>query len=500
MIRAMSAGPLLQIDGLTKMFPGVRALDDVCLRVETGAVHALMGENGAGKSTLMRILAGMDSADGGIIRFKGGVFAPRHPREALASGVSMIHQELLPFLEMTVAENIFMGREPLRNRLGWIDRDRMVRGASSLLGRVGAAIAPSRRMGDLGVADMQLVEIAKALGHRSELLIMDEPTSALSSREIDALFHVIFELKASGVAVIYISHRLDEVFRIAGHITVLRDGRVTGSARAGALDEAKLISMMVGRELRRVDRRRSRVGEPILEVRELGRRGKFEGVSFTVRRGEIVAIAGLMGAGRTEVLHAISGLTPADSGQLLIRGIAARIASPRAALRLGIAMVSEDRKREGLIGGMSVKDNLTLASLRGYCRGPLIDARSERRVADEQMAALNIRAPHRDTRVELLSGGNQQKVALGKALLAAPEILLLDEPTRGIDVAAKAEVHDIIRRLASEGKAIIVVSSEMPEVFALGDRILVMRAGRLVGQLDAREATEEGVMSLAMRN
>ncbi len=500
MIRAMPVGPLLQVDGLTKIFPGVRALDDVSMKVEAGTVHALMGENGAGKSTLMRILAGMESADAGTIRFKGGVFAPRHPREALASGVSMIHQELLPFPEMTVAENIFMGREPVRNGLGWVDRDRMVRDASSLLGRVGASIAPSRRMGDLGVADMQLVEIAKALGHRSELLIMDEPTSALSSRETDALFRLIFELKAAGVAVIYISHRFEEIFRVADHITVLRDGRVTGCARADAIDEARLISMMVGRELRRADGRRSPMGEPILEVRELGRRGMFEDVSFAVRRGEIVAIAGLMGAGRTEVLRAIYGLAPADSGQLLIRGVAARIASPRAALRLGIAMVSEDRKREGLIGGMSVKDNLTLASLHKCCLGPLIDPRSERRTADEQMAALNVRAPNRDTRVELLSGGNQQKVALGKALLAAPEILLLDEPTRGIDVAAKAEVHDIIRRLASDGNAIIVVSSEMPEVFALGDRILVMRAGRLVGELDAREATEEGVMSLAMRN
>lgn len=495
----MASTPLLQVEGLTKEFPGVRALDDVRLEVAAGSVQAVMGENGAGKSTLMRILAGMETADSGVVLFKGRPYAPKHPRQAMDLGVSMIHQELLPFPELSVAENIFMGREPIK-RFGRIDRERMKRDAAALLGRVGAAIDPARRMGDLGVADMQLVEIAKAMGHRAELLIMDEPTSALSSREVDALFRVMAEIRASGVAIIYVSHRFEEIFRIADEITVLRDGRSAGRARADSMDEARLIALMVGREIKTHGGHRAKAGERILEVRHLSRPRAFEDVSFHVNEGEIVAIAGLMGAGRTEVLRAIYGLSPSRSGEILIRGARARIQSPRSALAHGIAMVPEDRKREGLVGGMSVKDNLTLTSLGRCCMGPFVSAPAENRAADQQISALGIRAPSRDTPVNFLSGGNQQKVAIGKALLAEPEILLLDEPTRGIDIAAKAEVHAIIRRLAMAGKAIVVVSSEMPEIFALADRILVMREGRLAGELDPGQASQEDVMSLAMKN
>ncbi|HPA16953.1 MAG TPA: sugar ABC transporter ATP-binding protein [Verrucomicrobiae bacterium] len=496
----MLPGPLLQVEGLTRVFPGVRALDGVRLEVARGTVHALVGENGAGKSTLMRILAGLDVADSGMIHFKGQAFVPRHPVEALRLGISMIHQELLPFPEMTVAENIFMGHEPTRGPLGWIDRGRMEREAAALLSRVGASVAPSRRMGELGVADMQLVEIAKAMAHRAELLIMDEPTSALSAREVESLFGLISELKASGVSVIYISHRFEEIFRIADEVTVLRDGRFVGSGPIGSLDEGRLISMMVGRELGAGSSCGGPVGERLLEVRGLSRRGMFRDVSFCARGGEVVGIAGLMGAGRTGLLRAIYGLAPADAGEIRVRGVVARIVSPRCALVLGIALVGDDRKGDGLVGGMSVKHNLTLASLGRCCRGPFIDPSAEDRVADEQMAALGIRAPHRDAPVEFLSGGNQQKVVIAKALLAEPNILLLDEPTRGIDIAAKAEVHEIIRGLARSGKAVVVVSSEMPEIFALSGRILVMRGGELSGELDPRRATQEDVMRLAMRN
>lgn len=495
----MAPEPALEVAGVSKRFPGVLALDGVRLTVRRGTVHALMGENGAGKSTLMRILAGLDSADSGTVRFRGKVFAPRHPHEALRMGISMIHQELLPFPGMTVAENIFMGREPTRGWPGWIDRGRMARDGAALLARVGATFGPSRRMGELGVADMQLVEIAKALGHRAELLIMDEPTSALSAREVAALFALVSELKASGVAIIYISHRLEEVFRIADEVTVLRDGRFVGSGVIGSMDEGRLISMMVGRELGEgVSGGRAAAGGVLLEVGGLTRAGAFRDVSFVARAGEIVGIAGLMGAGRTDVLRAIYGLAPAGSGEIRVRGRRARIVSPRDALAQGIAMVGEDRKGEGIVGGMSVKHNLTLSSLGRCCRGPFVDAGAENRMADGQMAALGIRAPDREAPVVTLSGGNQQKVVLGRALLAGPEILLLDEPTRGIDVAAKAEVHGIIRALAREGKAVVMVSSELPEIFAVSDRILVMGGGTLRGELDPRRTTQEEVVRLAM--
>ncbi|MCC6354279.1 MAG: sugar ABC transporter ATP-binding protein [Verrucomicrobiae bacterium] len=495
----MALGPLLRVEGLTKSFPGVRALDGVHLAVRRGTVHALMGENGAGKSTLMRVLAGLEKPDSGAIRFRGREFAPMHPHDALRQGISMIHQELMPFPELSVAENIFMGREPTRGWPGWIDWGRMGRWAGELLSRVGASFAPSRRMAELGVADMQLVEIAKALAHRAELLIMDEPTSALSSREVDALFGLIAGLKASGVAIIFISHRFEEVFRVADEVTVLRDGRFVGSGPIGSMDEGGLISMMVGRELETAPGARARGvgGERMLEVRGLRRRGAFRDVSFSVCGGEIVGIAGLMGAGRTDVLRAIYGLEPAEAGEVHVRGRRARIGSPREALALGIAMVAEDRKRDGLVGGMSVRHNLTLSSLRRCCRGPLIDRAAEERMADRQIGALRIGAPRRDGPVALLSGGNQQKVVIGKALLAGPSVLLLDEPTRGIDIAAKAEVHEIVRGLAREGKAVVMVSSELPEIFALSDRILVMRGGELRGELDPRSATQEDVMRLA---
>jgi len=495
----MQAFPVLQAGNVSKAFPGVQALADVELDVEAGAVHALIGENGAGKSTLARILAGLDQPDSGEIRFLGRAVRLRHPHEALRLGVAMIHQELMPFPALSVAENILMGCEPTRGRVGWIDRGKLFAQARTALQRLGGRISPHRLMADLSVAEMQTVEIAKALVHEARVLIMDEPTSALSAHEAEALFRVITELKSNGVAIVYVSHKLDEVLRLADTVTVLRDGRHVGTRRSRDLDADALIAMMVGRELGLAPERADVAkGETVLAVENLGRAGCFRDVTFEVGRGEVLGIAGLMGAGRTEVLSALFGLAPADAGAIRMHGRAVRIRTPGEALRHGIALVSEDRQNQGLVLEMSVKHNLTLASLGRCCRGPVVSRRRENNVADEQIRTFNIKTSSRDKPLRFLSGGNQQKVMIAKALLAEPDLLLLDEPTRGIDVAAKAEVYAIISGLAQAGKAIVLVSSELPEALGLSDRLLVMRHGSVSAELDPSRTTPEQVMKHAM--
>lgn len=497
---------LLRIRDLSKSFPGVKALADVRLDVRPGTVHALMGENGAGKSTLMKTLIGMYMPDSGQILWKGASVRFRNPHEALRRGISMIHQELLPFPHLTVAENICMGQEPTRWLPGWLDKPAMHRRAQGLLARLGVALSPQRTMRELSVAEMQTVEIAKALAYRAQLIIMDEPTSALSQRETDALFSVIGDLTRQGVAVIYISHKMDEVFRIADTITVLRDGHYVATHDAGDLAPGKLIALMVGRELASGPKRRS--GRPeqsegsdiALEVRGLTRAGKFRDVGFQLRRGEVLGIAGLMGAGRTELVSAIFGLAPAEAGEIRVGGRPVRVTSPRDAIAHGIALVSEDRKGYGLVPRMSVKQNLTLASLGRCCRGPLIDHARENRVADEQIRAFAIKTRDRNQTVDRLSGGTQQKIVVAKALLTDPMVLILDEPTRGIDIGAKHEIYAIISRLAGQGKAIIMVSSELPEVLALSDRILVICEGAVTAMLDPRHTTQEEILRYAMAN
>lgn len=473
---------MLQVRNLSKSFPGVQALDNVSLDVTAGSVHALMGENGAGKSTLMRIVSGLDTADSGEVQFSG------------RAGIAMIHQELMPFRDLSVAENIFMGQEPTR-RFGWLDKPAMRREAARLLERLGVALAPTRPMKLLSIAEMQTVEIAKALAQQAELIIMDEPTSAISEREVEALFAIIRGLKQNGVTIIYISHKMDEIFRIADTVTVLRDGRHVATHPVGELDENKLIALMVGRELNAAPPPLPATkGSVALEISGLTKRGKFHDVHFTLHGGEIIGLAGLMGAGRTDVANAIFGMTPADAGQIRVRGELARIASPRDAIARGIGMVSEDRREFGLVPTMSVKHNLTLASLRGW----FIDHRAENAMADEQIRAFSIKARDRNQPVSNLSGGNQQKVVLAKTLLTEPSILLLDEPTRGIDVGAKAEMHAFIRQLARDGKAVLLISSELPELLALSDRLLVMREGVVTAELDPRRATQEEVLQHAM--
>jgi inositol transport system ATP-binding protein len=477
--------PVLEVESISKSFWGIRALDRVNLTVRRGEVHALTGENGAGKSTLMKIVAGIERADSGEIRFAG-------------RAIAMIHQELLPFPEMTVAENICMGTEPVR-AFGWIDRAAMDHHASALLARLGVDVPPSRLMRDLSFAEQQSVEVAKALGRQADLLIMDEPTSALSDRESERLFRLIGELKQRGVAIIYISHRMDEIFRLADTITVMRDGRHVATRPAGELDEAAMISLMVGREWNSAMGRAARVAGPIaLAVRNLARDSHFSGVSFELRCGEVLGLAGLMGAGRTEIASAIFGLAPATSGEILIRGRTVRIGTPGDALAHGIAMVTEDRQRYGFVPDMSVKENVTLSNLRRYCSGPFIRGRVENSAVDDQIRAFSVRTAGRDLPVKYLSGGNQQKVAIARALLAEPDILILDEPTRGIDIGAKTEIYSLIARLASEGKAILLISSEMNEILALSDRILVIREGAVAAEVVGARTSPEEILSYAM--
>jgi inositol transport system ATP-binding protein len=491
---------VLEVRNLSKSFPGVKALEAVRLAVRPATVHALMGENGAGKSTLMKTLAGIYPPDEGEILLDGRRVRIKNPHQALRLGIAMIHQELLPFPDLTVAENISMGREPTRWLPGWLDQPAIRRRAQELLGRLGVTLPATRKIRELSVAQVQTVEIAKALVHDARVIIMDEPTSAISQREVDALLAMIRDLRRQGVAIIYISHKMDEVFRIADTITVLRDGRHVATHPAAELDRDRLIALMVGRELLTTESPAATPapGLVALEVCGLTQPGKFRPVSFRVRRGEILGIAGLMGAGRTELASALVGLAPAASGEIRVNGRPVRIASPRNAIDHGLALVPEDRQKFGLVPGMSVKENLTLASLGPCCRGPWIDRRRENRVADQQIRALAIRTRDRDQRAGSLSGGTQQKIVVARALLTRPAILILDEPTRGIDIGAKQEIYAIIRRLAAEGTAVIMVSSELPEVLALSHRILVMREGQVTAELDPRRTTQEEILQYAM--
>ncbi len=495
--------PILRLRDISKSFPGVKALDGVSLDVQKGKVHALAGENGAGKSTLVRILMGMETPDAGVIEFKGRPVEIRTPHQALRMGISMIHQELLPFPDLTVAENVCMGMEPTRWLPGWLDKPAMNRRAREALERLGVRLSPTARMRALSVSEMQTVEIAKALVYAAEVIIMDEPTSAISGRETAALFALIRDLKARGVAVIYISHKMDEIFGIADTVTVLRDGRRVTTCAAAELDDNRLIALMVGRPLNVRDRGSGDAAKgdrPVLEVRDLRKEGKFRDVSLTVYPGEILGIAGLMGSGRTDLAMALFGLASADSGRILVNGKSVRITGPQDAFANGIAMVSEDRKEYGVVPSMGVKQNITLASLERCSRGQIIDGREENKIADEQIRTFSIRTRDREQSVKYLSGGNQQKVVIAKALLTSPSVLILDEPTRGIDVAAKAEIHALIERFAREGKAVILISSELSDIFALSDRILVMRQGTISAELQPHTSSQEKVLKYAMPN
>ncbi len=500
---------MLEIRSIGKRFPGVLALADVSFDVARGEVHALMGENGAGKSTLMKILSGVYTEYEGEIYLDGRPLKMDGPREAQQRGIAIIHQELNLIPELSIAENIFLGCEP-RTPWGTLDRERMEREARALLLRVGLAAAPDRSVRWLRVGEQQLVEVAKALSLKARLLILDEPTSALSDAERERLFALIDALKKEGVTMIYISHKLDEIFRLADRITVLRDGRYIGTRSRDQTDEGELIRMMVGRPLSDLfPKEESAVGEEVLRVDRLslagdGTRGgrALHDVSFGLRRGEIVGLAGLMGAGRTELLEALFGVhqPPRARGRIVIAGRERPLfASPRAAIRAGLAFVSEDRKGKSLVSKLSVGHNITLAALGEFlARGSgVVRSRVENAAVQRSIRDLRIKTHSADALVDTLSGGNQQKVALAKCLLTRPRVLLLDEPTRGIDVGAKAEIYALISRLAQSGAGIVMASSEMPELLALCDRILVLAGGRISAEFGRGEATQERILGAA---
>ncbi|MBX2921967.1 MAG: sugar ABC transporter ATP-binding protein [Chitinophagaceae bacterium] len=493
----MSSSYLLQAENISKSFPGVKALDNVQLLIEKGKVHAVMGENGAGKSTLMKILIGMIKPDHGSIMMNGREVTFHSVHDAILAGFSMIHQELLPFPELTVAENIFMGREPVTGFFGWINRKKLYRDAGKLMEKLGVSIKVNRKMKELSIAEMQMVEIAKALSNRAEIIIMDEPTSAISGREVQVLFNIIRDLTKQGIAIIYISHKMDEILEIADTITVMRDGKYIATHPASALNSEYLINLIVGRELNAIfEKRNTNKGEILLSVENLEGE-KFSGISFGLRRGEILGIAGLMGAGRTEIMEALFGLRRIASGTVYVKGQKVNIRSPRHAIANGIGLISEDRKHTGLVLSSSVKHNITLASLAKN-DGVFLHPDKEKKIADAKIKEFNIKTPSANQVVNFLSGGNQQKVVLAKVLLNDPDIIIFDEPTRGIDIGAKTEIYKMITALAEKGKAVIMISSELPEIIGLSDRVLVVRGGTIVKELKGEECSQELIMQYAM--
>ncbi|MFZ2105829.1 MAG: sugar ABC transporter ATP-binding protein [Roseiarcus sp.] len=491
---------LISVKNLCKSFPGVRALHDVQFELMAGEVHALMGENGAGKSTLMKILAGVYTKDSGEILYDGRPVDFAGPRDAQAVGIGIIHQELHLMNHLTVAQNIFVGREP-RGRLGvFLDEDKLNRRAAELLDHMNLKLDPRATVGALTVAKQQMVEIAKALSFNSRVLIMDEPTAALNNEEVGELFKMIRELKARGVGIIYISHKLDELKQISDRVTVLRDGEYVGTVPTATTGIDTIISMMVGRKLSDAPNRASHPprNEIALEVSNLDCGPLVRNVAFSLRRGEILGFAGLMGAGRTEVARAVFGADRATSGEVAVLGRRVSIKTPAQAVAAGIGYLSEDRKRFGLAAGMDVSSNVVMATLAKYLSFRFFLRNGEiSRAVEKFIRLLDIRTPSATQEVRLLSGGNQQKIVVAKWLARDCDILFFDEPTRGIDVGAKAEIYRLLRRLADQGKAIVMISSELPEILRMSDRIVVMCEGRITGELTAEEASQERIMQLA---
>ena len=491
---------LLEVRHVSKAFPGVVALDDVSLSLKAGTVHALMGENGAGKSTLMKIIAGIYRPDEGELRLRGRALQLRSPMEALHNGIAMIHQELNLMPSMSVAENVWIGREPV-NACRIIRHRELNARTQALLERLQIDLDPRTPVRALSVAARQMVEIAKALSWQSQLLIMDEPTSALTDKEAQHLFTVIRELTAQGTGVFYITHRMDELFEIADEVSVLRDGRHIATDRPDNLSRDAIIRMMVGRELARLfPCAPANPGPVALSARALNLPPKFHDVSFDLHAGEILGVAGLIGAGRSQLAEALFGLTPASSGQILIEGCEVRVDCPGAAMARGVALVTEDRKESGCFLGLSVLENLEISVLtREFVRLGFVRKGALTRACAAISHSLRVKTPDLHERMENLSGGNQQKVLLGRWLLMHPKILILDEPTRGVDVGAKAEIHELISRLVAQGAAVLMISSEMPEILGMSHRIMVMHEGRVTGILARAEADQVKIMNLAAR-
>ena len=489
--------PLLEAREISKRFPGTVALDGVQLELEAGEMHAVVGENGAGKSTLMKIVSGVYQADSGSLYLEGRPIAPATPRAALDLGIAIVHQELSVVPDLTVAENIFPGRLPT-NRLGFVRYDELFERARRVLADLQVDINPRALVGSLSVANQQLVEIAKALSFQCRVLILDEPTSALTEREAEILFGLLARLKAGGVGILYISHKLSEIFAHADRVTVLRDGQYIGTRRVAETTPAEIIRMMVGRELGDFYPPRARErGRPLLEVRDLTLPGSAAQCSFSLYAGEVLGVAGLIGSGRTELARAIFGADPRSGGQIWLDGQPLTIHSPAQAIAHGLGYLPEDRKQAGLFLDMAIKLNIAATNLPAVTRGGFIAPALERKLAEQYVRQLNISTPSIDQEVRRLSGGNQQKALVAKWLAIKPRVLIADEPTRGIDVGAKREIHYLLRSLADQGVGVMMISSELPEILGMSDRVLVMHNGAIAAELDGRTATEEQIMMYA---
>ena len=496
----MSYEYVLETRDVKKVFPGVVALDGISLKFRSGAVHSLMGENGAGKSTLMKILSGMYKPTEGVLLYKGVETVFEEPVESIRLGISMIHQELSPVPHRSVMENVWLGREPLIKPTPFVDHKKMYDDTKKLLDDLELSIDPRTIMAELTVAKMQMVEIAKAVSYNSEVVIMDEPTSSLTKKEVEHLFKIIRRLKDQGKAIIYISHKMDEIFAISDEVSVLRDGKFVGSYDAKDLNTDKLISLMVGRELNDLfPKVQCPITDVKLKIENLSSAGAFENVCFEVRKGEIVGFAGLVGAGRTEVMETIFGMRTKSAGTVSIDGKTVDIKTPESAIKHRLALLTEDRRQSGIFPMLDVKDNMVLAVIDKYRNSfmKLLNHKQIRSDCNEYKKKINVKTPSLEQKIMNLSGGNQQKVLVARWLLTDPEILILDEPTRGIDVGAKAEIHALITNLAAKGKAIILVSSELPEILGMSDKIVVMCEGKITGMIDRKDATQEGIMKYA---
>ncbi|HLJ54336.1 MAG TPA: sugar ABC transporter ATP-binding protein [Chthonomonadaceae bacterium] len=494
----VAAAPALEMRNISKQYPGVKALDEVSLTVGAGEIHALLGENGAGKSTLMKILAGAQSKDQGEILLNGSLVNIASPQKAMDLGISIIYQEfnLVPYL--SAGENIYLGREPRGALPGFVDFKMLYREAQAVIDSLGVRFDARTPVNQLSVAQQQMVEIAKATSKKSKIIVMDEPSATLTDHELKALFDLARKLRAEGVSIVYISHRLEEVFEVCDRATIMRDGHWIATKAVADLTREEIIRLMVGRELKdAIPKVPATLGEPALTVRNVNRTGVLHDVSFEVRKGEVLGLAGLVGAGRTETARVIFGADAMTSGSIEVLGKKVNIRSPQDAIKHGIGLVTEDRKQQGLVLGMAVRENTTLANLDLLAVMGFIKRGEENRVAEKYRADLSIRTPSIEQVVQNLSGGNQQKVVLAKWLFTGSKVLIFDEPTRGIDVGAKSEIYKLMNELAAKGVAIIMISSELPEILGMSDRILVMHEGRITGELMRAEATQEKIMHLA---
>lgn len=495
---------ILKLENICKSFPGVKALENMQIELARGEMHAVCGENGAGKSTLMKVITGVYKADSGNMYLNGEKVTIREPNDAYAKGIAIIFQETSLFKDLTVLENIFMGHEPTKKAFGFInniDYKAMTAKAREIFDFLGISkdISFDAKVDDLGVAAKQMVEIAKALTYDANILIFDEPTAALTNKDVRALFDTIARLKASGISMLYISHRMEEIFEIADRVTIIRDGSFVRTANISDVTEKELISWMVGREMNEMyPKAKVDIGEVILKVKHLCREGMLRDISFEVRQGEIFGIAGLAGAGRTEMAECLSGLMHYDSGNVEFYGKSMHAKAYRDAVDSGFVYISEDRKKYGLSVPMTIKENLTMSILYKISKSGFIDFRQEEEIVDDYMKRLQVKAPDREFVVENLSGGNQQKVLVAKALCAKPRLLILDEPTRGVDVGAKSEIHRIISNLAKEGLSIIMISSDMPELLGMSDRLMVIKAGMKTGELLREEFSQEKILEMAL--